>query len=869
MPKILKPYTIIPPDLYIQRDADKQVKNIISDMGRPGYVLVSRQMGKTNLLLNAKRKLETPNDAFVYIDLSNIFEDAKSCFENIIDIAIDTYPEKFDRVKESIKERRNELTNTPPHKQHTNELRILLAALNGGKLVIILDEIDALTKTNYSDQIFSQIRSSYFASRVNYKEFYNLTYLLSGVVEPSEIIKDPKVSPFNIGQKIYLNDFSKTEFENFINVSQLSLDQKLKDRIFYWTNGNPRITWDLCSEIENEIKRNVVTVDLLDKIVKDLYLTTFDKPPIDNIRDLVIKDREIRNSIVEIGYKKGNEISDKIKSKLYLSGIINFNESSISIKNEIIKQSLSLEWIRSIEEEERGLIKIALDYFEKGQYLESIETFERYLKENDFDKKDKSIFYHYLGIAYFETKQFELAIENLNKTSFDVNDEAKFYYSTLNYLGTAYYNLNKIPESLEHLRIIIDSGRNDIEYTRALINYGITLLKSSEQKDYTEALEIFKGIITETGLNKEKLEESYIAEIKAISYYNTAQILSINGELEEALKNYRHAIHLSSPNKKPKIILDFLRINKNESENFKILDELIETIIERKITPSVNEITSYFTIDDLKNIIIYCFNFFEDTLFVKLKSHFSILGDKSIAKHLFDLALFSINANKNWKIGEKFLEKIYANKNNSDYAIDSETKYETLKLIAYLSNVKDNQDRYTEYLDLFATERFGLVDYLDMEIFANLIFALTGKKKYSEALRYVNLINSVKDSVPEGILINYLVIYNLEINLYFYLNERQKAIKKAEEIIELADNEKIKNQNSNLLGETGLEIIRQNAEQILYPTLQKKEPIKTGKVYGRNDIVKVRYKDGTTIEVKFKKIENDLRSEKCFILNKE
>ena len=36
MSKILKPYTIIPQDLYVQRDADRQVKNIIADMGRPG-----------------------------------------------------------------------------------------------------------------------------------------------------------------------------------------------------------------------------------------------------------------------------------------------------------------------------------------------------------------------------------------------------------------------------------------------------------------------------------------------------------------------------------------------------------------------------------------------------------------------------------------------------------------------------------------------------------------------------------------------------------------------------------------------------------------------------------------------------------------
>ena len=80
MGKLLKPFTIIPPEFYVKRDADRQLLNIIEDMGRPGYVLVSRQMGKTNLLLNAKREAESLDDIFVYIDLSNPFFYRKRLF---------------------------------------------------------------------------------------------------------------------------------------------------------------------------------------------------------------------------------------------------------------------------------------------------------------------------------------------------------------------------------------------------------------------------------------------------------------------------------------------------------------------------------------------------------------------------------------------------------------------------------------------------------------------------------------------------------------------------------------------------------------------------------------------------------------------
>ncbi len=80
------------------------------------------------------------------------------------------------------------------------------------KIVVILDEIYALTRREYSDHIFSLIRGHYFAS-TNFPELKKATFILSGVIEPKDIIKDNNISPFNIGEKIYLLDFSYDEFK--------------------------------------------------------------------------------------------------------------------------------------------------------------------------------------------------------------------------------------------------------------------------------------------------------------------------------------------------------------------------------------------------------------------------------------------------------------------------------------------------------------------------------------------------------------------------------------------------------------------------------------------------------------------------------
>ena len=80
---------------------------------------------------------------------------------------------------------------------------------------------------------------------------------MSGVVEPTEIIKNPKISPFNIGEKILLEDFTRKEYSTFIEKAELQdFGQKVIDRIYYWTGGNPRMTWDICYALQNKEEKS-------------------------------------------------------------------------------------------------------------------------------------------------------------------------------------------------------------------------------------------------------------------------------------------------------------------------------------------------------------------------------------------------------------------------------------------------------------------------------------------------------------------------------------------------------------------------------------------------------------------------------------
>jgi tetratricopeptide (TPR) repeat protein len=401
----LRSYTIVPRELYVPRRADAQLNQIIADMGRPGYVLVARQMGKTNLLLNAKRN-SAPSDLFVYLDVSNIFPDERGFFRNIIDVALESLKEAAVFLNSTIEQER--MRDQPlPHKEHERELRRVIQNIQG-KLIICLDEIDALTKTSYSDQIFSFIRSIYFSGRANIAEFDRLTYILSGVAEPSDLIKNKSISPFNIGEKIYLDDFTFAEFEDFLSRAQISLPLPVCERIFLWTNGHPRMTWDLVSEIEK--RPSIDNLDEIDAIVRELYFGSVDIPPVDHVKALVESSREVKDALIAMHYGKAAAISEGVRTKLYLAGISRFDTESreASFKNKVLELALSEDFLNSIDQQQPSY-EIAIKNLNAKLYSDAFIGFNEVLKQQSEDSR-APLAQYWAGVCCYHLGKYREAI---------------------------------------------------------------------------------------------------------------------------------------------------------------------------------------------------------------------------------------------------------------------------------------------------------------------------------------------------------------------------------------------------------------------------------------------------------------------------
>ncbi|MDO7849569.1 AAA-like domain-containing protein [Hymenobacter sp. M29] len=631
--KLLKSYTIIPDHLYVRRDADRLIEFIINDTGRPGYVLVARQMGKTNLLLNAKSTLIGKDDACVYVDFSNSFRSARECFRYIIDLAIETNPEKLHFIHNKIKKARQE-SDEVDHVEHLTELRSLLQVIKG-KLIILIDEVDAMTTVSFSDIIFKQIRSIYF-SRTNFPVLHKLNYILSGVGEPSKLIKDPKISPFNIGQEIFLGDFSYSEYQEFLRKANMNLDNEVAERIYYWTNGNPRMTYEICSAVEDILLiDSAIDVEVIDKLVGIMYLTTFDRVPLDNIRSMVQADSEMAKSVKRLKNKELSLITADQRRQLYLSGIAgaNFEGDKLSIKNRIIDKALSNEWLSEVDEDE-DLIELVSSASAKGDFDTVIKLLEgsidKYANDSAFVLLQKSIITSYFNIKkyanlvdHFEKRGTEVS-DNISLNSLLLKCESFFLYAS------ALVELNRYDEALIIFRKIVSLKSLSLPYFNSLLGMAHLISSPGFLSDDNAArpqerakliLDLYNTAAQDLESIDVKLSKDEYQDSKFSIYCNFGIYYKDHDEPQLAHDSFKIAFSQAPSSIQPFVLYNMAITSQSIQESNSLCIETVNSIVDNKVVlrDYFNGVVNYFGYVNAYGLILKCLSFSREYAFVLIK----------------------------------------------------------------------------------------------------------------------------------------------------------------------------------------------------------------------------------------------------------
>jgi hypothetical protein len=196
---------------------------------------------------------------------------------------------------------------------------------------------------------------------------------------------------------------------------------------------------------------------------------------------------------------------------------------------------------------------------------------------------------------------------------------------------------------------------------------------------------------------------------------------------------------------------------------------------------------------------------------------------------------------------------------------DFEILIKSLKLLSSINH--DPEFNYTiEYLKLLIEKYSQNIDIVDITIFINVYQHFLNKKdsKMINSLR--NIGDAIKVKLPNELKNSFLIFDFFEM-IYLSRNGNSFDSKKiALNIInELKTHEDdyLKNQ---IIRQMGIQNIISQCQNVL-SNLRKNIPVHTERKIGRNDVVKVRFRNGEEIMTKFKKIESDLKNGNCIIIN--
>ena len=192
---------------YVPRNADTQLLDALRAM-RLCYVLNARQMGKSSLCVRARRALEARGTRTAFLDLQKFGSSAT---------AEQWYRALLERVGADLKMRGEVLAHwrenaeTPPLARLFGALRDVVLEKSDAPVVVFVDEIDVVRDLAFpTDEFFGAIRQCHNA-RADDPAYARLTFCIIGTVAPTDLIRDVRLSPFNVGTRIRLADFTAAE----------------------------------------------------------------------------------------------------------------------------------------------------------------------------------------------------------------------------------------------------------------------------------------------------------------------------------------------------------------------------------------------------------------------------------------------------------------------------------------------------------------------------------------------------------------------------------------------------------------------------------------------------------------------------------
>jgi tetratricopeptide (TPR) repeat protein len=339
--------------IYISRDADQELLRLCR-AGEFCYVLTARQMGKSSLMVATIERLAAEGILSVAIDLTEMGSKlsgltAEQWYLGLIEFIVGQLDLDVDYVAWW-----DERAHLGPTQRLSRFLRQVVLEQVPEPVVIFVDEIESTRNLGFTDDFFAAVRACYNV-RATDPTFKRLSFVLLGAATPGDLISDPQRTPFNIGRRIDLADFTDRQaipLAAGLGLPSVEAGQVLT-WILGWTGGHPYMTQRLCAAAAASPTKNW-NVAAVDGLVEKTFFgeQSAQDSNLRFVRDMLTQRASDKAAVlktyrsIHTGKAVPDEERSPVKTHLKLSGIVKAKGGYLRIRNEIYRRVFDLDWAK-------------------------------------------------------------------------------------------------------------------------------------------------------------------------------------------------------------------------------------------------------------------------------------------------------------------------------------------------------------------------------------------------------------------------------------------------------------------------------------------------------------------------------------------